>query len=194
MKEKVRIAVFASGRGSNARALINYQDQDQCTYEVCAILSNRKNAPVLDLARDHGLKWMSFTKTEFYDSSNVIDFLRENRIDMVVLAGFLWLIPENMIEEFPSRIVNIHPALLPKYGGKGMYGKYVHEAVKANSEDESGMTIHFVNEKYDDGNMIFQARCQLSSEDEASDIAKRVLRLEHHFYPKVVSGVASRLS
>ncbi len=194
VKRKARIAIFASGRGSNAQMIHSYSQNEDCHYEVVSILSNRKNAGVIDFARTEGIPSYTFHKEEFYSVSKVLEILKRERTDLIVLAGFLWLIPESLVHAYPKRILNIHPALLPKYGGKGMYGKYVHEAVKKNGDPVSGMTIHFVNEKYDEGQMIFQAQCQLNPGDEATDIARKVLRLEHHYYPRIVDGVSSRLS
>ena len=122
----------------------------------------------------------------FYESEGILKVLKNEKIDLIVLAGFLWLIPSYLIKAYPNKIVNIHPSLLPKYGGKGMYGHYVHEAVKANNENESGMTIHFVNEEFDDGNQIFQAKCSLNESDSADEIAKKVLVLEHKHYAEVI--------
>lgn len=180
-----QIAIFASGTGSNARKIIEYF-QNKADITVALVLSNKANAPVLDMARDHGIDTLTLTRKEFYETERLLSQLREYPIDFIVLAGFLWLIPPYLVKAFTRRMVNIHPALLPKYGGKGMYGHYVHEAVKQAAEKESGMTIHFVNEVYDDGDIIFQASCRLQPDDDPDRIAKRVLRLEHeHFAPVV---------
>lgn len=184
---------MASGRGSNAKAIIAYSQQRDACFEVRLILSNKKDAGVLILADDTGIRKEVFNKTDFYKNRSVLSRLEEEKIDLIVLAGFLWLIPAYLIAAFPKRIINIHPALLPKYGGKGMYGQYIHEAVKAHGETTSGITIHFVNESYDEGAIIFQAQCLLKESDTPADIGKRVLGLEHHFYPKVINGVSSRL-
>ena len=193
MNKKVNIAVFASGRGSNARAIYRFTQSNDSNFQITCILSNRKNAAVLDFASENAIPHHSFNRKDFAQSNKILGTLKAHKTDMIVLAGFLWLIPEYLVEAYPKKIVNIHPALLPKYGGKGMYGRYVHEAVHNNKESKSGMTIHFVNEKYDEGQMIFQAQCQLKKSDTPSDIARRVLELEHHFYPQVINGVASRL-
>ena len=126
---------------------------------------------------------------EYYKERNVDEVLKSNGIDFIVLAGFMWLVPERFVKNYPRAIVNIHPALLPKYGGKGMYGNYVHEAVKRNQETESGITIHWVNEAYDEGNIIFQAKCKLTPEDTPDDIAAKVHKLEYQHYPKVIEQV-----
>ena len=193
MKRKARIAIFASGRGSNAKKIYAHSLKEESSYEVACILSNRKNAGVLDYAEENGIQTYVFHKEEFYNSTRILDYLEWEKVDLISLAGFLWLIPDYLIAAFPRRILNIHPALLPNYGGKGMYGKHIHEAVRNNNDRVSGMTIHFVNEKYDEGRMIFQVQCRLDPDDDADDIARKVLRLEHHFYPKVVDGVCSRL-
>ncbi len=184
----MRIAIFASGTGSNAKKI--YQKSlAEAHFEVSCILSNRKNAKVLDFAEQNNIPHKHFLKREFVDSSEVIRYLRKQNVDMIVLAGFLLLIPKKLIELFPNRIINIHPALLPKYGGKGMYGNNVHEAVYKQGEKESGITIHYVNEKYDEGNIILQTKVKLSSSDDAKVIGEKVLKLEHHFYPNVISGL-----
>ncbi len=187
--EKKRIAIFASGRGSNARAIIDFSKTAAAFYEVVLILSNRKDAGVLKLATSKGIPSILVNKKAFKDSKLLRSQLQNAHIDLVVLAGFLWLIPPPLIAAFTRRIVNIHPALLPKYGGKGMYGHHVHKAMVAAQEDVSGITIHFVNERYDDGAIIFQSRCQIRPDDNADMIGQRVLRLEHHFYPRVINGL-----
>ncbi len=193
-KNKVRVAIFASGRGSNAASIYQYSLNKDCCYQVATIISNRSSAGVLAYADAHKIPSKYFNRDSFYNSDDVILYLRESKIDMIVLAGFLWLIPSNIISAYPNKIVNIHPALLPRYGGKGMYGHHVHEAVFKNGDDQSGMTIHFVNEKYDEGHMIFQSQCLIGTDFKANDIAANVLKLEHHFYPQVIDGVASRLN
>ena len=193
MEKKAKVAILASGRGSNAAALISFAKNPGCSYHVELILSNKRSAKVLDLAKESGIEHDHFARSSFYEDLTVIKTLKQHEIDLVVLAGFLWLVPSAIINHFPNRIINIHPALLPKYGGKGMYGMNIHKAVKENNEKESGITIHFVNEKYDDGAIIFQASCPLSEEDTPANIAEKVLRLEHHFYPRIVNGVAGRI-
>lgn len=180
-----QIAIFASGTGSNARKIIEYF-KNKPDITVRLVLSNKANAPVLDMARDHGIDTLTLTRTAFYETEQLIAQLHQYDIDLIVLAGFLWLVPPYLVQAYPDRIVNIHPALLPKYGGKGMYGHRVHEAVKKAGETESGMTIHYVNENYDEGNIIFQSSCRLQPDDDPDTIAKRVLRLEHeHFAPVI---------
>ncbi len=191
--KKVRIAIFASGRGSNAQSIYQYSLQKDSHFKVAAIISNKANAGVLSFAKRKKIASQFFGRNAFYNSETVIDYLRKSKIDMVVLAGFLWLVPDNIIKVFPKKILNIHPALLPNYGGKGMYGHHVHKAVHTSGDIKSGMTIHFVNNRYDEGQMIFQSQCLIKDGATPEDIASSVLNLEHHFYPQVIDGVASRL-
>ena len=180
-----QIAIFASGTGSNARKIIEYF-QNKPDIGVNLVLSNRANAPVLEMARDYGINTQTLTRKEFYETERLIDQLQESQINFIVLAGFLWLIPSYLVQAYPKKMVNIHPALLPKYGGKGMYGHRVHEAVKNAGASESGMTIHYVNEAYDEGDIVFQASCRLHPDDSPEQIAQRVLKLEHeHFAPVI---------
>ena len=190
---KTRIAILASGRGSNAKAILDYSLQHDASYEVSLIVSNRKNAGVFNLSEEHGIPSLVLRRDPFYKSEVFLEELEQHQIDMIVLAGFLWLIPSYMVAAFPQRILNIHPALLPKHGGKGMYGLNVHKAVIEANENISGITIHYVDEAYDEGSIIFQAQCELDSTYDAEDVAQRVLALEHDFYPRVVNGVSSRL-
>ena len=179
---------MASGTGSNARKIVEHL-QDNEFVEVVLIASNRKSAKVLDMASDHSIATTVITRSDFYQSESFLNQLRELDVDWIVLAGFLWLVPSNLISAYPNRIVNIHPALLPAYGGKGMYGINVHKAVKDNNDNVSGMTIHLVNENYDDGAIIFQGRTDIDPSDSPEDIAAKVLKLEHKFYPKVIEGM-----
>ena len=183
-----RIAIFASGTGSNARKIIEYfQSNDNISVDL--VISNKKTAKVLDMATSHGIETLLINRTSFYESEEVVDVLKKRNIDLIVLAGFLWLVPASLIKAFPNRIINIHPALLPKYGGKGMYGMNVHKAVKAAGESESGLTIHFVNEKYDEGGYIFKAACKLNGSETPEEIAQKVLKMEHQYFPQVVEKV-----
>lgn len=183
-----RIAILASGIGSNALKIIEHlRDNEQI--EVALVASNRKSAKVLDMAANHGITNRVITRSDFYESDTFLTELKEAEIDWIILAGFLWLVPTNLISTYSNRIINIHPALLPAYGGKGMYGMIVHKAVKENSEIISGMTIHLVNENYDEGAIIFQGRTDIVSNDSAEDIAAKVLKLEHEYYPMVVEGL-----
>lgn len=182
------IAIFASGSGSNARKILEYFEERN-DVEVAIIITNRKNAGVLNHASDFDVPSLRIDKSYFYKNDCILKVLKSEKIDLIVLAGFLWLIPAYLISEYPEKIVNIHPALLPKYGGKGMYGHHVHEAVKVNNESESGMTIHYVNEQFDEGGHIFQAKCDISSLDSSDDIAAKVLQLEHKHYAEVIDSV-----
>lgn len=183
--EKYRIAIFASGNGTNAEAIMNHFN-DHHQIEVAALLSNSSNAYALQRATNHGIAAFTFTREDFINSTRVVELLKTHTITHVVLAGFMWLIPATLITSFPHKIINIHPALLPKYGGKGMYGMNVHEAVKRMNDVESGITIHEVNDRYDEGKAIFQATCALESTDTPDTIADKVHTLEHKYYPQVI--------
>jgi phosphoribosylglycinamide formyltransferase-1 len=180
-----KIALFASGSGTNVENIAQYFKQHP-TVEVSLILSNKKDAYVLERAKNLNIPSVVFNKHQFNETSEIVDRLKAEKIDLVVLAGFLWLIPDSLIAAFPNRIINIHPALLPKYGGKGMYGSKVHEAVVANREKESGITIHFVNREYDKGSIIFQSRVSVLPNDSADDVAHKVHQLEYNCFPKVI--------
>ena len=190
MKILFRIAIFASGTGTNAKKIIeHFEDRDEV--EVALVLSNKPKAFVLTMANNLNIPTKIIKRNEFYHSQESLELLRAHKIDLIVLAGFLWLIPENLTRNYNGRIVNIHPALLPKYGGKGMYGMNVHKAVYEAKEKESGITIHYVNENYDEGQIIFQAHCQIDEEDEPIDISKKVQKLEHKYYPFIVDKLLS---
>lgn len=178
-----KIAIFASGTGSNARKIVEYF-QAHPNIEVALVISNKPTAPVLKMAAENQISTLIISKESFYQTEAILTALAQ--VDLIVLAGFLWLIPAYLIKHFPKKIINIHPALLPEYGGKGMYGKYVHQAVKAAGESHSGITIHYVNEVYDEGQIIFQESCELEADDTAEQIAQKVLALEHaHFAPVI---------
>ncbi|HEX7844657.1 MAG TPA: phosphoribosylglycinamide formyltransferase [Chitinophagaceae bacterium] len=185
-----KIAIFASGAGSNAKVII----EKASGYEIALIVTNKSNAGVLAIASDNNIPSLVIDKEKFFDGNGYVDELRANNIDLIVLAGFLWKIPGTLIAAFPDRIINIHPALLPNYGGKGMYGHHVHQAVLDNKEKESGITIHYVDGHYDNGDIIFQARCPIMEHDTADSLAKRVQALEHAFYPKVVAEIVDKLT
>lgn len=180
-----RIAIFASGNGTNAQCIAEYFS-DNNRAEISLILSNKADAYVLTRASKMDIPSYVFNRQQFYNSNKVLDTLRNKKIDWVVLAGFLWLVPLNILQSYPDKIINIHPALLPKYGGKGMYGPKVHEAVLKNRDQESGISIHYVNAKYDDGAIIFQAKCQVESNDTPDTLASKVHKLEYTYYPKVI--------
>jgi len=186
------IAILASGSGTNAENIIKYFSTRN-NAKVTLVLSNKREAYVLQRAAKLKVKSVFFDRDEFYDGQKVLDYLLGSNIDLIVLAGFLWLIPENILKEFAGRVINIHPALLPGYGGKGMYGGKVHAAVIANHETESGITIHYVNRNYDEGDIIFQARCKVDDSDTAETLASKVHTLEYEYFPKVIEEVISRL-
>ena len=181
-----KIAILASGSGSNAENIVRYFKGKENLNVEC-IYSNRADAFVLERAKKHEIPTRVFSRDEFYKTDNILNDLKSKNIDLLVLAGFLWLIPQSLISNFT--IINIHPALLPKYGGKGMYGHHVHEAVVANSEKESGITIHYVSEKYDEGQIIFQAVCPVLPDDTPDDVAKKVHQLEYEYFPKIIEKV-----
>jgi phosphoribosylglycinamide formyltransferase-1 len=184
----VKIAIFCSGSGSNAQKIIEYF-QEHKSAEVVLLLSNNKNAYALERAKALGIATRVFDKAQFSQSSIIVNELKELGVNWIILAGFLWLVPENLIEAFPNSIVNIHPALLPSYGGKGMYGMYVHEAVVKAKEKESGISIHMVNKEYDKGKIVFQAKCFLTDDDTAETLSKKIQALEHEHFPKVIDAL-----
>jgi len=181
-----RIAIFASGSGTNAQNIIEYFKNSRDVI-VDSLWSNNENAYALIRAEKLGIETFTFGRDELYRSIEVLEKLSERKVDMIVLAGFLWLLPHNLTEEFI--VVNIHPALLPKYGGKGMYGNYVHEAVLRNKDKESGISIHYVNERYDDGDIIFQAKCAVDRADTPQNLAEKIHKLEYEHYPKVIEDL-----
>ncbi len=185
---KKRIAIFASGSGTNAERIITHF-LDNKFGEVLIVLSNNPNAYVLERAAKLSVKTHVFDRDTFRNTSEIPDLLDLLGIDLIVLAGFLWLIPSGLIRRFSGQIINIHPALLPKYGGKGMYGHHVHEAVLAKGETESGISIHYVNEVYDDGRIIFQAKCDVLPGDTGESLAQRIHHLEYEHYPAVIEGL-----
>ncbi|TAE23857.1 MAG: phosphoribosylglycinamide formyltransferase [Cytophagales bacterium] len=193
-----RIALFASGSGSNAGKIADHFAAS-VEVEISLVLTNNPKAGVIDRARGgfgtgqiHAPVLM-FDRTTFYQTNRIVELLQKQEIDLIVLAGFMWLIPAQLVRAFPNRIVNIHPALLPKFGGKGMYGHFVHEAVVAAGETESGITIHYVNEQYDEGAVLFQATCPVVSTDSPDDVARKVQLLEHAHYPRVVEEVLNQM-
>ncbi len=182
---KNRIVILASGSGTNAEAIVNYFSQSS-RIEVVHILCNRKDAFVLKRADSLKISSSSFSFTDLYENGSVMETLIKLAPDLIVLAGFLWLLPADIISVFAGKIINIHPALLPKFGGKGMYGARVHEAVISSKETESGITIHYVNEHYDEGGIVFQAKCPVLADDTAESLAKRIHELEHRHYPVII--------
>lgn len=188
----VKVAIFASGSGTNAENIINYFSKSTAI-DICLLLSNKADAYVLERAKSLSVPSVVFSREDFYDSDRVLTILKEKGVDFIVLAGFLLKVPHNLVEAYPKRMINIHPALLPKYGGKGMYGKHVHEAVVAAGEAETGITIHYINEHYDDGDIIFQARCSVSPTDTPEDVARKVHQLEYEHYPKQIETIIKKL-
>jgi phosphoribosylglycinamide formyltransferase-1 len=186
------IAIFASGSGTNAENIIQYFS-NRNTAKVSLVLSNKRQALVLKRAEALNIRTVFFEYKEFYVTGKVLRYLALYKIDFIVLAGFLWLVPENILEQFPGRIINIHPALLPGYGGKGMYGEAVHKAVINNHDTESGITIHYVNKLYDDGDIIFQKRCKVDPSDTPDTLAARIHSLEYKHYPKVIEDLVKKL-
>jgi phosphoribosylglycinamide formyltransferase 1 len=186
MKIIPRIAVFASGSGSNAQRIAEYFSGSGML-EISAIYCNNPDAYVLKRARLLGIPYVLFNRDTFYNSDDILTDLKSRKVDWIILAGFLWLIPDSILKAFPQRIINIHPALLPAYGGKGMYGMKVHEAVIAAGDRQSGITIHHVNEKYDEGDIIFQATCQVQQGDTALTLAAKIHELEYEHFPIVIN-------
>ena len=187
MKKK-NIAIFASGSGSNAENISRFFDQHPLI-DVSLFLTNKQEAFINQRAKMLGIPCYIFNRDDFYNTDKVVKELHKYNIDLIVLAGFLWLIPSNLLRNFPKAIINIHPALLPKYGGKGMYGDRVHQSVIENKEMESGITIHYVNEEYDAGDIIFQATCKLDKHETAESLASKVHELEYLHFPKVIESV-----
>ena len=188
---KKRIAIFASGSGSNAQKIMeHFKYSDDA--EVSLVLSNNPEAYVLQRADNFEIPSHIFDRNEFYQTDNVVDILKRLDIDLIVLAGFLWLVPENLLKAYPNKIINIHPALLPKHGGKGMYGDRVHKAVLAAGDEEHGITIHFVNENFDEGEVIYQGRFKVEKDDTLETIKFKGQQLEHLHYPKVVENLLKK--
>ena len=182
------IAVFASGSGTNAEKIFE-KFQSHAKARVAMLLTNRPEAGVLARAKRFDVPTHVFNKQALADTDQLLDLLQHQKMDLIVLAGFLLKVPERLISAFPDRIVNIHPALLPAYGGAGMYGRHVHEAVLAAGETETGISIHYVNEHYDEGRIILQVSCPVLPDDTPETVAARVHQLEHQYYPEVVEEV-----
>ena len=185
MKKK-KFALFASGSGTNAQNIMEYFSGNK-QIVVDSLWSNNPKAFALERAANFGVKTFVFTREELKNAEIVINNLKKREVGLIVLAGFLWLIPDSLVRNFT--IVNIHPALLPKYGGKGMYGMNVHETVVKNKDTETGISIHYVNENYDEGKLIFQAKCEVLPTDTPADVAKKVHQLEYEYFPKVIEKV-----
>ena len=187
-----RIAIFASGSGSNAENIANYFKGSD-SVEISLILANNPEAYVLERAKKLRIESTVVTSKEFREADKVLEILQQRNIDFIVLAGFLLLVPAKLIEAYPGRIVNIHPALLPKHGGKGMYGDHVHEAVVAAGDKESGITIHLIDERYDCGTTFFQATCPVLPTDTPHDVAQKVHALEYEHFPHVIAEILATL-
>jgi phosphoribosylglycinamide formyltransferase-1 len=185
------IVIFASGSGSNAENIIRHFKGNQLA-KIVAIFSNRATAGVLERAQNHGIPTVIFTKAE-WSEGNVLKRIQSFNPDLIVLAGFLLKFPSTIVEAFPGKIVNIHPALLPKYGGKGMYGMNVHRAIVENKETETGITIHYIDEHYDEGDIIFQESVSLDGSETCEEISEKVQQLEHEHFPKVIEGLIQSL-
>lgn len=190
MKKIPRIAIFASGSGSNAQRIAEYF-AGTGLLEISAIYCNNPDAFVLHRAKSLEIPSVLFTKDTFYNSATILEDMKSRETDWIILAGFLWLIPDYILQAFPHRIINIHPALLPNYGGKGMYGMKVHEAVIASGDPESGITIHYVNEHYDEGDIIFQARCIINKDDTSEKLAAKIHELEYEYFPAVIGRLVA---
>jgi phosphoribosylglycinamide formyltransferase-1 len=180
-----RIVIFASGSGTNAENLIRFfKNREKAS--VIQVLTNNPLAKVLDRCKDLKISALSFNKKAFTETNDVLNILKAAKPDLIVLAGFLWKFPEFILNEYPNKVINVHPSLLPKHGGKGMYGMHVHEAVVANNETETGITIHYVNQNYDEGAVIFQAKCSVEKNDTAKDVAAKIHELEMEHFPRVI--------
>jgi phosphoribosylglycinamide formyltransferase 1 len=185
---KKNIAIFASGEGTNAQRIIDYfKSSDKIT--VALVVSNKSTAPVLKRAENAKIPTLILSKETFYQSDQIVEELRSAKIDLIVLAGFLWMIPENLVKAFTNKIVNIHPALLPKFGGKGMFGMNVHKAVVSAKEKQSGISIHYVNEHYDEGKIISQHSCEINENDTPETVAEKIRKLEHEFFPRIIEKI-----
>ncbi|GAL81171.1 phosphoribosylglycinamide formyltransferase [Algibacter lectus] len=186
-----RIVIFASGSGTNAENLIKFFHNRE-NASVIQVLTNNPHAKVLDRAKKLKVSALSFNKTAISETEDVLNILKAAKPDLIVLAGYLWKFPDNILAAFPNKVINVHPALLPNYGGKGMYGMHVHNAVIANKEKETGITIHYVNEHYDEGAVIFQAKCNITETDTANDVAAKIHQLEMEHFPQVVNDILSK--
>ncbi len=183
-----KIVLFASGSGTNADNIIRYFKNSELA-EVIAVFSNKPKAQVLRRAHDLNVKALCFDREAFYDTNDVLHLLEDINPDIIVLAGFLWLFPSKILKKFPNRVINLHPALLPKYGGKGMFGEQVHKSVIENKDKKTGITIHYVNENYDDGKIIFQTSIPVSTDETPSGLAEKIHQLEYRHFPKVIENI-----
>jgi len=184
---KIKLALFASGGGSNVYNIITHF-QNNPSVEVSIVLSNKADAGALIHADNAGIKNIFFSKEDFFESNAVLDFLKEQEVDYIILAGFLWKIPANILSNYQHKILNVHPSLLPKFGGKGMYGQHVHNAVLTEKETKTGITIHIVNEKYDDGAIVAQFECLIDSNETLATLQKKISNLEKENFPKTIEN------
>lgn len=189
---KKRIAIFASGSGSNAQKIMEHFKRSNDA-EVVLVLTNNSDSYVLQRADNFEIPSHIFDKKEFYQTDKIVNLIKNLNVDLIVLAGFLWLVPQNLLQAFPNKIINIHPSLLPKFGGKGMYGERVHLAVLAEKETESGITIHFVNSEFDEGEIIHQSKFKIDKGDDLKMIKFKVQQLEHHHFPKVIESILKKM-
>jgi phosphoribosylglycinamide formyltransferase-1 len=189
---KKRIAIFASGSGSNAQKIMEHFKRN-AEAEVVLVLTNNPQAYVLQRSDNFEIPSHIFTRKEFYDTDDVIKLLKNLQVDLIVLAGFLWLVPPSLLKAFPNKIINLHPALLPKHGGKGMYGDHVHKAVLAAADDESGITIHFVSEEFDEGEIIHQSKFRIDPDDNLEVIKFKGQQLEHQHFPRVIESLLKKM-
>jgi len=195
MSEKLRIAVFASHGGSNLQSLIDAAEAGSMSAEVVLVVSNNRKAFALERAKNHGIETLVISEKQFPDENSyateLLTRLQQRSVNLICLAGYMKKIPKKLLQAYPRRILNIHPALLPKFGGKGMYGKHVHEAVLEAGETETGVTIHLIDEVYDQGRILAQERVAVNPDDDPDSLQKRVLKLEHKLYPQVIARIAS---
>jgi phosphoribosylglycinamide formyltransferase-1 len=189
---KKRIAIFASGSGSNAQKIMEHFKRN-AEAEVVLVLTNNPQAYVLQRSDNFEIPSHIFTRREFYETDDVIKLLKNLQVDLIVLAGFLWLVPVSLLKAFPNKIINLHPALLPKYGGKGMYGDHVHKAVLAAKDEESGITIHFVSENFDEGEIIHQSRFKIDPDDNLEVVKFKGQQLEHQHFPRVIESLLKKM-
>jgi phosphoribosylglycinamide formyltransferase-1 len=185
MKSNIHVAIFISGAGTNAINIIEYFKSNN-KISISLIVSNNAQSGALEISKKSGIPFFIGSREDFYHSNKIVDVLQAYQVQGIVLAGFLWLIPENLLKLYPNRIMNIHPSLLPKYGGKGMYGTKVHQAVKNSNDLQSGITIHLVNEEYDKGEILLQEKINIDSDDTPEMIAEKVHELEYKFYPNII--------
>lgn len=183
-----KIVIFASGSGTNAENIIRYFKNNE-NVKVVAVFSNVRSAKVLERAHRLKVKALHFDRDAIYNSDELLNLLKDMDPDLIVLAGFLWIFPQKILHLFPDKVINIHPALLPKYGGKGMYGMKVHQAVVEKKDLETGISIHYVNENYDEGKLIFQTTCPVATDDTAEDIAEKIHALEYEHFPRVIENL-----